>query len=126
MLKILAIIWQPLAIIIIVGGIFTWVFQSGVSSGKKDAEAVYLQENKDRDKKINDSIEKLAIGSAKIAENGKLTSTRINKKIQALSDDVKNNINKEPLVIYKEGNCVPSKSFVDTMNRITEEANAKK
>jgi len=118
--------WKEIAIVIAVVLVYGWIYQKGYSNGKEACEQAHLESDQARDAAINERIDKLASGSTKIANETKKSAGNINKQIEELLINLRKDPKSGPLVIIKDGNCVPDKTFVDAINAINGAANEKK
>ncbi len=112
--------WKPIAIVLVVGGLLFYTYEKGVTHGKEICEEKHLLIEQKRDETVNAKIDKLASGSIEIANANKASAAAINSQIAKLSKDIKN-----PVVIYKDGKCLPTEQFVGTFNSINGKANEK-
>lgn len=112
--------WKPIAIGLLVLLILFYTYEKGVSRGEAACEEKHRIIEQKRDAVVNKKIDDLAAGSTAAANEAKKSSGLINKKIEDLIK-----ASKDPLVVYKDGNCVPTKPLVDLFNNISKEANEK-
>lgn len=113
--------WKPIALAIAIGVLVFFIYERGVSNGREACEEDHKLLEQKRDKAVNNKIDDLAKGSTEAANQAKLSTNQINANIKKLLEGQKG-----PLVIYKDGNCEPTKSFIDTANSMLGEVNGKK
>lgn len=113
--------WKPILIGLTVLFILFYTYEKGVSKGKADCEEKHLIIEQKRDAAVNQKIDDLAKGSTAAANAAKQSAGNINAKIEQLIK-----ASKDPLIIIKDGVCVPTKPFVDLVNGINKEANETK
>lgn len=109
----LALLFAALSSIIY--GVYNHIKQIGINEANVKCEARYREYEKERDEKLA-SIEKL-IGV--LAQDGKKSSLALSTDINAILKNSKS----KPLVIVKDGGCVPSKDFSDSLTLINKRVN---
>ena len=117
--------WKYIAMALAVVIVYFYIWNSGVQHGKAVCEQKFKLYEQKRDEKLNEKIDKLASASTELANQAKVSSGKSRAAIEKIVANALNNP-KEPLIIYKDGNCTPSKKYSDTYNAIVEQANNEK
>lgn len=110
--------WKPILAVVLVVGVYFYIYESGVSHGKNVCAEEHVKIDKAREEALQKKLEKLTTESTNIVNASKKSTAELNKEIRALATSVK-----VPLIIYKDGVCAPSETFVKTLNDMTEQAN---
>lgn len=121
LLGILKEFWKPVAAILIFAILQFFVWNHGRNFGQERCAAKYEQQIAERDQAINEKVTELNQVSNKLAENQKTDTQKLRKDLQIILAQVKEG--KQPVVIVKDGQCLPTETFVDTVNKINKRVN---
>lgn len=114
--------WKPILVIVLVAGLQFLIWNHGRHTGIENCTAKYEKIIKQHDEELNAKVDKLNGISDTIAKSQSAAAIRLQKNITTILEKS----NKEPIVIYKEGKCEPTASFVNNINDITKAANEAK
>ena len=108
---------KVLAILLSLFFVYNYIYQRGVEATTVVYEAKIKAQQEQLDKQIA-SIEK---NSILLVEQGNLNSAMVKKDLNKILAAAKT----KPLVIYKNGECSPSQTFLDSWNQINLRGNQK-
>jgi 23S rRNA pseudoU1915 N3-methylase RlmH len=113
--------WKPIAAIVAFAILQFFVWNHGRNFGEEHCIAKYEQQIRERDEAINEKVSELNDSSNKLAVNQKADTQKLRKDLQLILAQVKEG--KQPVVIVKDGKCLPSETFVETVNKINRRVN---
>ena len=87
--------------------------------GYKEAEVKYTLVIKNYEDNINKKIDSIETLSNTLVTENRTASDLLVSDMQVL----KNSIKKNPLIVIKDGKCVPSETFYDSLSKINQRAN---
>jgi 23S rRNA pseudoU1915 N3-methylase RlmH len=113
--------WKPIAAIAAFAILQFFVWNHGRNFGVEHCTAKYEQQIKDRDAAINEKVSEFNKSSDKLAESQKTSTDKLRKDLQIILAQVREG--KQPVVIVKDGKCMPTETFVETVNKINRRVN---
>lgn len=113
--------WKPIAAILIFSVLQFFVWNHGRNFGVERCTTKYEEQIRERDAAINEKVAELNAASNKLAENQKVDTQKLRKDLQLILAQVRDG--KEPVVIVKDGKCLPTETFVETVNKINRRVN---
>lgn len=113
--------WKPIAGILIFCILQFFVWNHGRNFGEERCSARYEEQIRERDAAINEKVADLNEASNKLAENQKADTQKLRKDLQLILSQVREG--KQPVVIVKDGKCLPTETFVETVNKINRRVN---
>jgi 23S rRNA pseudoU1915 N3-methylase RlmH len=113
--------WKPIAAIVIFAVLQFFVWNHGRNFGEERCTAKYEQQIRKRDEAINAKVTELNESSNKLAQNQKADTQKLRKDMQLILEQVREG--KQPVVIVKDGKCMPTETFVETVNKINRRVN---
>lgn len=121
LLNILKEFWKPVAAILIFAIMQFFIWNHGRNFGQEHCAAKYEQQIKERDEAINKQVSELNQTSNKLADTQKVDVQNLRRDLQKIITQVREG--KQPVVIFKDGNCLPTETFVDAVNKINKRVN---
>lgn len=89
------------------------------SIGYKEAEQKYTLIIKSYENDVNKKIDAVVMNSVVLLEQNRSNSNRLAKDVKSILDLTKD----KPLVVVKNGECLPSEVFSDTIRVLNQRAN---
>ncbi len=88
-------------------------------TGYKEAEQKYAQIIKSYENDVNKKIDAVVMTSVVLMEQNRANNNKLNRDVQAILALTKD----KPLVVVKNGECLPSEVFSDTIRVLNNRAN---
>jgi 23S rRNA pseudoU1915 N3-methylase RlmH len=121
LLGILKEFWKPVAAILVFAILQFFVWNHGRNFGEDHCRAKYETQIQERDAAINEKVTELNESSNKLAQNQKTDTQKLRKDLQLILTQVREG--KQPVVIFKDGKCLPTETFVEAVNKINRRVN---
>lgn len=106
-----------LALLLALFFVYNYIYQRGVNA----TTIVYEAKLKAQQELLDKRIATIENNSSKLIEQGKINSESTKKDLDKILVATKN----KPLVVVKNGECIPSKTFLDSWNSINLRGNQK-
>lgn len=109
-----------LAVVLVLGSLY-WIYSSIRESGYREATMECQQKFDNYQKEINAKLFDLQSGLQSIGGNLGSSTTLLANDMHIILQTIRKN----PNVIIKDGKCVPSQTFLDSINQAINRANKK-
>lgn len=109
-----------LAVMLVLAGLY-WIYNSIYSSGYKAATIECDQKFAQLQKETNEKLFSLQTGLQNISGDLGVQQASLASDISTILQTIR----KKPTVVVKDGKCVPSQEFVNSINKAIDRANKK-
>lgn len=94
---------------------YNWAYNAGYDKAALQYSAIVEKQ----EKAIDAKLEKLFVASSQLVAQSASKQQQLDKALNTIAL----NTSKKPLVIYKEGACIPTETFLNSFSEITLTAN---
>ena len=109
-----------LAVVLVLAGLY-WIYNSIYSSGYQEAQLECQQKFAQLQKETNEKLFTLQAGLQNISGDLGIQQASMASDMSIILQTIR----KKPTVVVKDGKCVPSQEFVNSINKAIDRANKK-
>jgi hypothetical protein len=108
--------WKQIAIAVLIGFLIYFIYNKGYQEGYVNRTQFYEKINAENHKNLIKKIDSLESTANTLVDTANKNQQALGKDLTTILVTVKN---KKLTVVNKDGECIPSKDFIETYNNIT-------